>query len=107
MALRSQQFDIAVSQLQSIDPTSILYPEAVYINANIETARNNTAQAITLFEQYLQLTPKSLRAILLLAQAQVKAKMYPAAEKNIQLLLKVLPDQPLANYLKAIVLIVA
>mgnify|MGYP006139245815 CR=1 FL=1 len=105
LALRSQQFDIAVSQLQSIDPTSILYPEAVYINANIETARNNTAQAITLFEQYLQLTPKSLRAILLLAQAQVKAKLYPAAEKNIQLLLKVLPDQPLANYLKAIVLI--
>ena len=105
LALRSQQFDTAVTQLQSIDPNSILYPEAVYINANIETARNNTTQAITLFEQYLQLTPKSLRAILLLAQAQVKAKLYPAAEKNIQLLLKVLPDQPLANYLKAIVLI--
>mgnify|MGYP005839628481 CR=1 FL=1 len=103
LALRSQQLDTAIDLFASIPATNLIYPEALYISASIEIARNNTLQAIELFQQYLQLSPKSLRATLLLAQSQVKEQLYEDAEINLQFLLKQLPDQPVANYLKAVI----
>lgn len=103
LSIRPQQYDVAIEQLDKIDAKNVLYPEALYLKGNIFMAQDKLQEAIAVFENYLDITPRSARTILLLAQTQVKAKEFADADKNLQLLLKIVPEQAFANYLKAVV----
>lgn len=78
-------------------------PEAVMLQGQIAIARADFESAAQSFEEYLALQPQSKLVYLLLADTLVKTDRYLEAEKYADLILSAMSQQPVANYVKALV----
>ncbi|AOW77054.1 hypothetical protein A3Q34_09415 [Colwellia sp. PAMC 20917] len=78
-------------------------PESVMLLAQINTALGLYAEVSENYLNYAKIQPKSRIIVLLLADAALKEKDYESAEKYADSILKSLPNQPYAHYIKSIV----
>lgn len=78
-------------------------PEAILLLGHIAAANENYSLASENFIKYLELQPQQRVVELLVANAFLRAEKFDEAEKYADRMLKALPNQPLANYVKAMV----
>jgi putative PEP-CTERM system TPR-repeat lipoprotein len=78
-------------------------PESVMLLGQINTALGLYSEVSENYREYLRIQPKSRVIVLLLADAALKENDYKSAEKYADSILKSLPNQPFAHYVKSIV----
>jgi putative PEP-CTERM system TPR-repeat lipoprotein len=78
-------------------------PESVMLLGQINTALGLYSEVSENYREYLRIQPKSRVIVLLLADAALKENDYESAEKYADSILKSLPNQPFAHYVKSIV----
>ena len=76
-------------------------PEAYMLQARIALEQEELPLAISALEKYVELQPVINVAYLLLAETLLNNEQYQAADKNADIILASIPNQPLANYIKA------
>ncbi|MDP4536349.1 PEP-CTERM system TPR-repeat protein PrsT [Alkalimonas collagenimarina] len=101
--LSSQNAEEAMSSLLTIGSDSELYAESLFMQGKIQLSDENLSDAITSLNHYIELVPSAHLARLFLAQAYVRNDQFDEGEKHLTLLLRLFPDQPLANYLQSII----
>ncbi|WNO60671.1 XrtA/PEP-CTERM system TPR-repeat protein PrsT [Rheinheimera sp. MMS21-TC3] len=92
----------AISTADSITKESLIYQEALFLKGRSQLAEEDSLASIDSFTEYLQIVPNNILARLMLTQSLVKTEQYDLADNQLKLLLKAYPNQPLANYLKAV-----
>lgn len=103
LKLSSQETEQALSYLSSIDDHSELYTESLYLRGKIQLSQDNMLESIAYLETYVEQAPSMHLARLLLSQAYVRAGKLEEGEKQLNQLLRMFPDQPMANYLQSLV----
>uniref|UniRef100_A0A486XTW2 TPR domain protein n=1 Tax=Rheinheimera sp. BAL341 TaxID=1708203 RepID=A0A486XTW2_9GAMM len=91
----------AVAAAQQVSKDSPLYQEALYLQGRSLLAAEDYQASIDVLREYLLLVPNNLQARLMLTQSLVQTAQLDDADKQLALLLKAFPNQPLVNYLKA------
>lgn len=103
LKLASQNSDQALSLLLTIGNDSELYAESLLLQGKIHLGNEAMPEAIASLNHYLELIPTAHLARLFLAQAYVRNDQFDEGEQHLTMLLRVFPDQPLANYLQSII----
>ncbi|WP_448553937.1 XrtA/PEP-CTERM system TPR-repeat protein PrsT [Thalassotalea montiporae] len=100
-----EQQDLAQAEQEALGALSKVpgQPEAILLLGNIAAANENYVLASENFLKYLELQPHQRVVELLVANAFLKAEKFEQAENYADRMLKALPNQPLANYVKAMV----
>lgn len=78
-------------------------PEAIMFQGQVFAAQSNFEEASNSYKKYAKLQPQSKIIYLILADTLVRTANYIEAEEYADLILKALPNQPIANYSKAVV----
>jgi putative PEP-CTERM system TPR-repeat lipoprotein len=94
------------SALQKINEIITIQPDfadAHLLKGQLTSATNDTQGAVESFEKYKALLPETLQSRLFLANAYVKNKQFAEAEIQLDLLLKIIPEQAFVNQLKGLV----
>lgn len=94
----------AIATLGKITDASLLYPDALVFKARLQQSNAEDKAAIDTFKTYLAVMPRDFAAQLMMTQSMVTLEQYDDAEKELVFLLKTFPEQPFANFLKAVVL---
>lgn len=76
-------------------------PEVTMLEAQIATAQQNYVKASEQYQRYEKQQPNARIVYLLIADSLLKAERYDEAEKYADTILKSIPNQPMANYVKA------
>jgi putative PEP-CTERM system TPR-repeat lipoprotein len=76
-------------------------PEAIMLLGQINTALGLYNEASKNYLKYAEIQPKSRIIVLLLADSALKDNDYESAEKYADSILKSIPNQPFAHYIKA------
>ncbi|MGI5310467.1 XrtA/PEP-CTERM system TPR-repeat protein PrsT [Rheinheimera sp. WS51] len=92
----------AISTATKVASDSPIYQEALFLKGRSELAEEDSLASIDTFTEYLTIVPNNVLSRLMLTQSLVKTEQYGLADKQLAPLLKAYPDQPLANYLKAV-----
>ncbi|XQW85373.1 XrtA/PEP-CTERM system TPR-repeat protein PrsT [Thalassotalea piscium] len=95
-----EKADAIVSKIRSIRDD---IPEATMLEAQVATANQDYVKASQQYKRYEKQQPNARIVYLLIADSLLKAERYEEAEKYADAILKSLPNQPLANYVKAAV----
>lgn len=95
-----EKAEMLVNKSLSIDSENA---EAVMFQGQVYGALGDFEKAGESYKKYLALQPQSKIIYLILADTLVKTKNYLEAEKYADAILKVLPNQPVANYTKAVI----
>lgn len=103
LKLSSQETPEALSYLSNIATDSELHAEALHLQGKIQLAQENIPDAIVNLKSYVEQAPSMHLARLLLAQAYVRDGQLDESEKHLNQLLRLFPEQPMANYLKSLV----
>ncbi|MEE2022887.1 XrtA/PEP-CTERM system TPR-repeat protein PrsT [Alkalimonas mucilaginosa] len=103
LKLAAEEAEQALTQLLAIDDSSELYAEALYLQGKIHLASNDILSAITHLKHYTERTPTAHLARLLLAQAYVRDGQFAEGEQHLKSILRIFPEQPMANYLQSII----
>ncbi|TWX65421.1 XrtA/PEP-CTERM system TPR-repeat protein PrsT [Colwellia sp. C1TZA3] len=74
---------------------------AIISKAQFLFAKNDMSKAAEVYGEFLALHPRDLYSRLMLALSLTKALNYQAAEKQVDVILKNLPSQPLGNEMKS------
>ena len=69
--------------------------------AQIASAQEDHVKASELYQQYEKLQPHSRIIYLLVSHSLLKAEKYQEAEQYADRIIKAIPNQPIANYIKA------
>ncbi|NQZ22417.1 MAG: PEP-CTERM system TPR-repeat protein PrsT [Colwellia sp.] len=77
-------------------------PDSVMLLGQINTALGLHNKASENYLKYAELQPKSSMIVLLLADSALKDKNYDNAEKYADVILRKIPKQPFANYIKSV-----
>jgi len=77
-------------------------PDSIMLLGQINTALGLYSEASDNYLKYAELQPKSSMIILLLADSALKDKDYNNAEKYADVILKKIPNQPFAHYIKSV-----
>jgi putative PEP-CTERM system TPR-repeat lipoprotein len=77
-------------------------PESIMLLGQVNTALGLYSEASENYLKYAELQPKSNIIILLLADSALKDKDYDNAEKYADVILKKIPNQPVAHYIKSV-----
>ena len=101
--LSSQDSDAAMASLLSIDADSELYAESLFMQGKVQLSNDMMPEAIVSLKQYVELVPSAHLARLFLAQAYVRNDQFNEGEQHLSTLLRMFPEQPLANYLQSII----
>lgn len=102
LKLAAQEPEAALVLLDVIEQSSELFNEALFLKGKINLADNELLAAISTLKPYTEQTPSAHLARLLLAQAYVRNTQFVEAEQQLDYLLRLFPEQPMANYLKSI-----
>lgn len=78
-------------------------PEVTMLEAQIATAQQNYVKASAQYQRYEKQQPNARIVYLLIADSLLKAERYDEAEKYADTILKSIPNQPMANYVKSAV----
>ena len=95
-----EQVNTLVSHILSIDPEQV---DALLLQGQVSMVTEDYEQAIKSFSQFKKLQPRFAIVKLFLANAFLKAGKYQEAEKEVAPVLVKVPNQPFANYIKAMV----
>ncbi|SEL80049.1 putative PEP-CTERM system TPR-repeat lipoprotein [Colwellia chukchiensis] len=101
LALYDQDLDKAEALTAKIDAIDDSNPEVVMLAAQVASAQEDFLTASKHYKRYEVLQPNARIVYLLIADSLLKAKKYNEAEKYADIILKLIPGQPLANYVKA------
>jgi putative PEP-CTERM system TPR-repeat lipoprotein len=93
----------ALSALNNITAPHQIFNDALLLKAKLQNVLKQYDASIDNFNAYLKANPGAHLARLILAQSYIANSKIDDAEKEIDSLLKKFPQQPLANYLKAVV----
>jgi len=77
-------------------------PDSIMLLGQINTALGLYSEASDNYLKYAELQPKSSLIVLLLADSALKEKDYDSAEKYADVILKKIPNQPFAHYIKSV-----
>ncbi|MDX3772862.1 PEP-CTERM system TPR-repeat protein PrsT [Chromatiaceae bacterium AAb-1] len=102
LLIPSAQYDAALALLQEIPGDSPLHQEVLQLSGNLQLANNQFAAAAQSFARFLEKQPRNFRTRLLISQALIRDNQYPEAGKHLDIVLKALPEQAYANYLKSL-----
>jgi len=97
------QHEAALKSLTTVAESHQIYNEALLLRAKLQNVLQQYDASIDSFQAYLKLNPGAHLARLILAQSYIATGKNDEADKEIVKLLKIFPNQPLANYLKAVV----
>jgi len=89
----------AVEELLKIDDT---LSEGILLKAHLLRSMGSASEAASIYNVYLNLHPLSHQVKLFKASALVEAEKFTEAEQEIDLLLKLFPNHPILNELKAV-----
>ena len=101
--LSAREAEAAIERLDSVAADSELFAETRYLKGKIWLAQEEMPEAIKNLKEYVELAPSKLLARLLLAQAYVRNGEFDNSEPHLSLLLRLFPEQPMANYLQSLV----
>lgn len=90
---------VAVEELLEIDNT---LSEGILLKGHLLRAKGDVAKAASVYDDYLNLHPLANHVKLFKASALVEAEQFKEAELDIDSLLKVAPNHPILNELKAV-----
>ncbi|GHE89543.1 XrtA/PEP-CTERM system TPR-repeat protein PrsT [Thalassotalea profundi] len=99
--LANDEVDKAEALITKIKNIDEGIPEVTMLEAQIATAQQDYAKASEHYQRYEKQQPNARIVYLLIADSLLKAERYDEAEKYADSILKALPNQPLANYVKA------
>lgn len=97
---RTAQAEALVAKSLSIGASN---PEAMMLQGQIFSILGEFEEAVESFKKYATLQPQSKVIYLVLAETLLKTENYLEAEKYADMILNALPNQPVANYVKAMV----
>jgi len=103
MLIMTGENEAALQAVNNVTSPHPIYNDALLLKAKIQNVLKQFDAAIENFNAYLALNPGAHLARLILAQSYIANDKNDEAEKEIDNLLKRFPQQPLANYLKAVV----
>lgn len=89
----------AVEELLEIDNT---LSEGILLKGHLLRAKGDVVKAASVYDDYLNLHPLANHVKLFKASALVEAEQFKKAEPDIDYLLKIAPNHPILNELKAI-----
>ncbi len=94
----------AIATLGKITDSSLLYPDALLFKARLQQTIGDDKAALASFQLYKPLMPRDFSAHIMMTQSLVALEQFDNAEKDLAVILKSFPEQPFANFLKAVVL---
>ncbi len=104
LQIAAEKQDVALTLIAQVTESSPLYSEALLIKARLQQSLDQHAAAVESFRVYNGLMPRDFIARLMLSQSLVELEKFDEADIELSLILKGYPNQPLANYLKAVTL---
>lgn len=99
----NKQVDTSLEKINEILKEQPDFADAHLLRGQLNSVSNNTTEAVESFEKYKELLPETFQARVFLANAYIKNSQFEKAEKELDLLLKVNPEQPFVNQLKGMV----
>jgi len=102
LQIAAEKLDVALTLVAQVTVSSPLYSEALLIKARLQQSLGQHAPAVESFRLYNNLMPRDFIARLMLSQSLVELEKFDEADTELNLILKGYPNQPLANYLKAV-----
>lgn len=99
----NNDIDVSLEKIKQILKEQPDFADAHLLKGQLTSVTNDQAGAVESFEKYKELLPQNYQSRVLLANAYVKNKQFEDAEKELDELLKVNPEQPFVNQLKAAV----
>lgn len=103
IALLNQQNSQAISHLQKVPTDSPIYWDTQLLLAKAQLTEGLFSEATTTLKGYVAVATAANFAKLMLAETYVRNNKIAEAEPILAGLLALYPDQPLANYLKAVI----
>lgn len=91
----------AIETVKRVNSESPLYAEALYLQGRSLLAEEQYQPSIDVLHTHLQLVPNNLQARLMMTQSLVQTAQHEKADAELKVLLTAFPNQPLVNYLKA------
>ena len=102
LAYAEQAFEQAIEFASTSIEEDAKNADAIMLYGQISMAQNNYEAAVEKFRAYAELQPQSAKIQLFLADALVKADKFEEAEAIADEILAGIPNQPFANYIKAV-----
>ena len=99
----NKQIDTSLDKIEEILREQPDFADAHLLKGQLTSVSNDTKGAVESFEKYKELLPQTFQSRVFLANAYVKNGQYEEAEKEIDILLKISPEQPFVNQLKGTV----
>ncbi|EHR42223.1 XrtA/PEP-CTERM system TPR-repeat protein PrsT [Alishewanella jeotgali] len=103
LMITTTQYEEAINLLQSIPTTSPHYAETLSLIGNLHLVNDKFAPASEAFSALIKLQPRNFKARLLAGQALIRDNRYQEANQHIEMILRALPEQAYANYLKSLI----
>ena len=103
LLLAGEKVTEAIDLLGKFDEKSPVYPEAKLMLGQLLQQSKNYQAAIDAFDIFLAQQPNYFPAQLMRTQSLVQLEKFDLAETELTALLKIYPQQPLVNYLLAVI----
>jgi len=98
-----KQYGLALEYINNIPPTTESYPNALILKSKIYKQRGANQQAIAAINEALAIDDTNVMSRLTRAALYIDAKKYDEANEDVDFILNLIPREPRARYLKAIV----
>jgi putative PEP-CTERM system TPR-repeat lipoprotein len=99
----NKQIDTSLEKINEILREQPDFADAHLLKGQLTSVSDDKEGSVKSFEQYKKLLPNTYQSRVFLANAYIKNKQFEEAETEIDLLLKVNPEQPFINQLKGVV----
>jgi putative PEP-CTERM system TPR-repeat lipoprotein len=99
----NKQIDTSLEKINEILREQPDFADAHLLKGQLTSVSDDKEGSVKSFEQYKKLLPNTYQSRVFLANAYIKNKQFEEAETEIDLLLKVNPEQPFVNQLKGAV----
>ena len=99
----NKQIDTSLEKINEILKEQPDFADAHLLKGQLTSVSDDKEGSVKSFEKYKKLLPNTYQSRVLLANAYIKNKQFEEAETEVDLLLKVYPEQPFVNQLKGTV----
>jgi len=99
----NQHLDKSLEKINEILLEQPDFADAHLLKGQLTSVSKNAKGAVESFAKYKELLPETPQSRLFLANAYLRNKQFDEAEKELDSLLKIMPEQPIVNQMKGIV----
>ena len=99
----NKQIDTSLEKINEILKEQPDFADAHLLKGQLTSISKDSEGSVKSFEKYKELLPQTFQSRVFLANAYIKNKQFEEAEKELDVLLKVNPEQPFINQLKGAV----